>query len=664
MTSKEYMEDVKKRFKKTRKKLDKTVEDYIVQELKEDSDNAYSFLSSLFNDDYCDKKNPLAKVNNSTENMAEKNHGITYEEFLDALTADQSNGKETSQEIERSEVHSEDDNKGTDDMYRDNIRLKKDFSGEINGVRFGYLVLELARYTRKTTQKSENFTYFEVYDKFGITAILVKSDMVKEVLFQELNLSNSDYKIVREQIKIGSYFIKPFRKKKLYRQDWIEDYQITEKNTFRNSDADAIMSCPNPKLVYTIAGYAILAYIMQVYYGFNNKVLALNIVTDSKSVDIIQNLIQNCFVNSGYNDNIGIVVFEAKSKVEIYYPNCEGRCVVIDAMAKQPKDALNSMLSKYFLYIRETTRNVEYPYLFLPIILSREPIGNEFYTIEAKDLSKNQERWEKVYGAIHRFYKNPIDIKCARIYDEETKKIIYAENILNFFNIIYDINCNSFFVPYSDSPVYKHGMDVLLNSCCSLASLNIALPAEPFSLFSAEKSRELRLSVNKYLPVGNTNDKNNDNIDLSLKSVISHIDQVIDKINGSIKDCLNDDNDDDNFEKPDKYDDNNDIGFLHKNKNFSEQCFCFNPHYIDSLLNELELEEEYSIDSFIDDCDYLGLLIRDKSEGRKKIKIRFDNGSNRLYALKVHDETDLLYTPDEIKSISNIASEAPELPIT
>lgn len=610
MTKKEYMEDVKLRFKKTRKRLDNTVEDYMVKEFKEDSDDAYDFLSDLFNEN------------------------------------------DSSEETESS---------GSDEIICNKIKLKKNFSGEINGVGFDRLVLELVHYTRKTVQTSENFTYFEVYDKYGITAILVKPDMVREVLLQELNLSNFDYKIVREQIKIGSYFIKPFRKKKLYRQDWIEDYQIAENNTFKNSDADAIMSCPDPKLVYTIAGYAILAYMMQVFYRFNNKVLALNIVTDKKSVDIIQNLIQNCFVNSGYNDNIGIVVFEAKSKAEIYYPNCEGRCVVINAMDKQPEDTLNSMLPKYFSYVRETTRNVEYPYLFLPIILSRKPIGNEFYTIEATGLSEKQEQWESVYNAVHRFYKNPFDLKCARIYDKTTKRIIFAENILNIFNSIYDKNRNSFFVPYSDYPVYKHGMDVLLNSSCNLASLNIDLPVKPFSLFSTEKSRELRSSVYRYLPVSDSCDKNNDNIDLTIKPVVSHINQVIDKINECIEYCL----DNGDLDKPDRYDEDNDIGFLHRNKNFSEQCFCFNRHFISSILSKLDLEEEYSIDSFIDDCDFAGLLVRDKSEGRKKIKVRFDNGTNRLYALKDHDETGLLYTPYEIQSIisDREKEEAPELPI-
>lgn len=599
MTNKEYMEDVKKRFKKIRKKLDNTVEDYMVNEFKEGFDNTYAFLSGLFNDN------------------------------------------DSSEEAESSDKQSEDNTESSEGVICNNIKLKKNFSGEINGASFDRLVLELGRYTRKTAQKSENFTYFEVYDKFGITAILVKSDMDKEVLFQELNLSNSDYKILREQIKVGSYFIKPFRKKKLYMQDWIEDYQITEKNTFRNSDADAIMSCPDPKLVYTIAGYAILAYMMPVFNRFNNKVLALNIVTDNKSVDIIQNLIQNCFVNSGYNDNVGIVTFDAKSKAEIYYHNCEGRCVVIDAI-KQPKDTLNSMLSKYFSYVRETTRNVEYPYLFFPIILSHKPLGNEFYTIEATKLSDKQKEWELVYNAIHRFYKNPIDIKCVRIYNEATKEIYHIENILKVFNSIYERNRQSFFVPYSDYPVYKHGMNVMLNSCCNLASLNMDFPVEPFSLFSIDKSRELRLSVNLNLPVGNINDKYNDNIDLTLKSVVSNINQVIDKINECIEYCL----DNGNLDKPDRYDENNDIGFLHRNKNFSEQCFCSNRHFIASILSKLNLEEKYSIDTFIDDCDFAGLLVRDKSEGRKKIKVRFDNGTNRLYALKAHDETGLLYTPN------------------
>lgn len=221
-------------------------------------------------------------------------------------------------------------------------------------------------------------------------------------------------------------------------------------------------------------------------------------------------------------------------------------------------------------------------------------------------------------------------------------------------------NRNSFFVPYSDYPVYKHGMDVLINSCCNLASLNIALPVEPFSLFSAEKSRDLRLSVYRHLPVSDSDDKNNDNINLALNTEVSPISQVIDKINNSIESCIIDNI----FDKPDSYDEDVGIRFLHNNKNFNERCFCFNPHYIDSLLNELELEEKYSIDSFIDDCIFARLLVHDKGEGRNKIKIRFDNCNTRLYAIKAHNETGLLYTPDEMRSIAATENdESPELPI-
>ncbi len=465
--------------------------------------------------------------------------------------------------------------------------------------------------------------------------------MEKEVLIRVLNLSDSDYKMLREQVDFGSSFIKAFNKKKRYEQTWINDYHFNEEKLFSDFDADAIMKCPNPKLIYTIAGYAILAY-MQSTYKFRSKIMALNIVTDKKSVDIIHKLIQKCFVNCGYNDNIGIIVFDAKAKAEIYYPNCEYRCIVIDAMSPQSRDALPSMLNKYHLYIRETTRNVEYPYLFLPIILTSEQIGEEFYTIEVTELFEEQEQWTQIYEAIHRFYKYPIDINFMRKYSKESQAIAFIDNFHEILDTIYKRNCEKIFIPYSDFPVYKHGMDIMLNSCCNLVSFNIELPIEPYSLYSKEKAQEICLSVNEKISISNCNDKYNDNKDLALNIVNFPIMKVIDKINDQIKE-------EGKLSKPKTYDENESVKFIHTCKHFGEKCFFFNGEFLTQLIEELELYQ-YGMGHFIDDFDNLGLLIHD-GEGRKNIKVKFDNLGKRLYALKAHKETGLLFTTDEIKEI-------------
>lgn len=473
---------------------------------------------------------------------------------------------------------------------------------------------------------------------------MVKSDMEKEVLIRELNLSDSDYKMLREQVNFGSSFIKAFNKKKKFEQIWKNDYHYNEETLFSDSDADAIMKCPNPKLIYTIAGYAILAY-MQDKYKFHNKIMALNIETDKESVGIIQKLIQKCFVNCGYNDNIGVVVFDAKAKAEIYYPKCEYRCIVINAMSPQSIDVLPSMLNKYYLYIRETTRNVDYPYLFLPIILTSKKIGEEFYHIKATELFKEQKLWTQTYEAIHRFYKYPIDTIFMRKYLKESEAIVFIDNFLNILDTIYKRNCENFFIPYSDSPVYEHGMDIMLNSCCNLVGFNIELPVEPYSLYSKEKAQEICKSVNESLSIGDQKDKYNDNNDLALNIAESPIAQVIDIINELIEEKGE-------LPKPESYDKDKPVIFTHKYKYFGEKCFCFNEGFLSHLIEKMKLEH-CTIDHFINDFDALGLLIRDGKEGRKKISVKINKSKERFYALKAHEDTGLLFTPSEIAEMKS-----------
>ncbi len=188
-------------------------------------------------------------------------------------------------------------------------------------------------------------------------------------------------------------------------------------------------------------------------------------------------------------------------------------------------------------------------------------------------------------------------------------------------------------------------MDIMLNSCCNLVGFNIELPKEPYSLYSKDKAQEICQSVNASLPIGDQNDKYNDNKDLALNIAKSPILQVIDKINDQIKE-------EGELSKPKSYDEDKPVKFTHKYKYFGEKCFCFNETYIIQCINELELDQ-YGIDYFIRDCDTIGLLIRDGKEGRKKISVKIDNSRERLYALKAHEETGLLFTPDEIAEMES-----------
>ncbi len=160
MTEEKYQKTVLKRFKKARKKLDKTIDNYIVIEIDKKSANIYE-------DTYKD----------------------TYE-FLSEKFSDNDDPN-----LENPNPHK-----------KSNTKLDKNYSGMLYGVSFSSLTFELGRYTRTTPQKSENFTYFEIYNKYGITSILVNSDMEKEVLIRVLNLSDSDYKMLREQVDFGSSY--------------------------------------------------------------------------------------------------------------------------------------------------------------------------------------------------------------------------------------------------------------------------------------------------------------------------------------------------------------------------------------------------------------------------------------------------------------------------
>ncbi len=117
MDNDEYQENVCKRFKKARKKLDKTIDNYIVIEIDKKSANiyedTYEFLSEKFSD-YADS-------------------------------------------------NSEDPNP----HKKSNTKLYKNYTGMLYGVSFSSLTFELGLYTRTTPQKSENFTYFEIYNKYG-----------------------------------------------------------------------------------------------------------------------------------------------------------------------------------------------------------------------------------------------------------------------------------------------------------------------------------------------------------------------------------------------------------------------------------------------------------------------------------------------------------------